>query len=162
MMEMINVQSDTKSEQSSCIYRWLCIYMLKTYRAPKCDSIKSVYDMSLRNIRYLAPCESIILLLNLICTSCSAQCSAMWSENQSGDCDITNHTSSCPGKRVIALIPVHTTKLAAFKMTVFGTHKVFRPAIRGCVAQDPPSTILCLPSKKSAFSKLAVLDLNKG
>lgn len=30
------------------------------------------------------------------------------------------------------------------------TYNVFRPAIRGWVAQDPPRTILCLPLKKSA------------
>ena len=31
-----------------------------------------------------------------------------------------------------------------------GTYKVFLPAIRGCVAHEPPSAMLCLPSKKSA------------
>src|SRR5688500_15689747 len=31
-----------------------------------------------------------------------------------------------------------------------GTYKDLRPAIRGCVAQEPPKTTLCLPSKKSA------------
>lgn len=30
------------------------------------------------------------------------------------------------------------------------THKLFLPAILGCVAHDPPSTTLCFPSKKSA------------
>jgi hypothetical protein len=30
------------------------------------------------------------------------------------------------------------------------THKLRLPAIRGCVAHDPPSTTLCFPSKKSA------------
>ena len=30
------------------------------------------------------------------------------------------------------------------------THKLLLPAILGCVAHDPPSTILCFSSKKSA------------
>lgn len=103
-------------------------------------------------------------VLNLICTTSWAadwQCSGKWSEIQSCDCDITNHSSSCPGKGVIALVPVHTTPSATFKMTGFETHKVFRPAIRECVAHDPPSITLCLPSKKSAFRTLARPDLNE-
>lgn len=30
------------------------------------------------------------------------------------------------------------------------THKLFRPAIRGCKAQLPPTTAICFPSMKSA------------
>lgn len=103
-----------------------------------------------------------LLLLNLICTSSWAadwQRFGMRSEIQSYN--ITNHTSSCPGKGVITLVPVHTTPSATFKMTVFETHKVFRPAMRGCVAHDPPSITLCLPSKKSAFRTLARLNRNE-
>jgi hypothetical protein len=36
------------------------------------------------------------------------------------------------------------------------TYKDFLPAIRGCVAQDPPRTMLCFSSKKSAIVEFVV------
>ena len=101
-----------------------------------------------------------LLLLSLVYTACWAvdwPCSAMWSD-QSFNCDITDHTSSSPGEGIIALVPIYTASSATFQVTIYGTHKVFRPATRGCVAHDPPSAILCFPSKKSAFHRLAGLD----
>jgi hypothetical protein len=36
-------------------------------------------------------------------------------------------------------------------------YNVLRPAILGSVAQEPPRTILCLPSKKSAVRKVSMI-----
>lgn len=41
------------------------------------------------------------------------------------------------------------------------TYNVFRPAIRGWVAHDPPRTILCFPSKKSAVPTYIALALER-
>ena len=68
---------------------------------------------------------------------------------------VPHQSSSSPGIRVITLIPVDTNfgKPLEIRKRRAGTvmaYKVFLPAIRGCVAQEPPSTMLCFPSKKSA------------
>lgn len=69
---------------------------------------------------------------------------------------ITHYTGTRPRERIVALVPVDAASVSAFSRSSsarsagVSTHKVLRPAMRGCVAQDPPSTTLCFPSKKSA------------
>ena len=64
---------------------------------------------------------------------------------------ITNYSCTPPNKRVVALVPVHTDCISGRCGTrSMDTYKLLLPAIRGCVAQEPPSTMLCFPSKKSA------------
>lgn len=70
--------------------------------------------------------------------------------------DIAHNTSTSPDIRIIALIPVHAAIMSVCSASLLishgSTHKVLRPARRGCVAHDPPSVMLCFPSKKSAAS----------
>lgn len=70
--------------------------------------------------------------------------------------DISHEPGSHPRKQIIALVPVNAgSKSQHIKNRVIlqlssDTYNDFRPAIRGCVAHDPPRTILCFSSKKSA------------
>lgn len=84
-------------------------------------------------------------------TSCTSRavaqtylCGSAKRENE-GCCCCLNHL------RVVALVPINARFVSEFSLQVTrNTHNVLRPAMRLCVAHDPPSTILCLPSKKSA------------
>jgi len=69
--------------------------------------------------------------------------------------EITNQSGAYPSVRIVSLVPVDTvcSPLALLiRQDPSGkkTYKLFLPAIRGCVAHDPPSTMLCFSSKKSA------------
>jgi hypothetical protein len=71
------------------------------------------------------------------------------------DLEVFNQPSTSPSIQVVALVPVDTKTSEFVTKHVFmatGTYKVFRPAMRGCVAHEPPKIMLCFPSKKSAGS----------
>lgn len=69
---------------------------------------------------------------------------------------VANKSGPGPGIRIVALVPVDadavSTGLGRWYRYGVGdsTYNVLRPAMRGWVAQEPPRTILCFPSKKSA------------
>lgn len=63
----------------------------------------------------------------------------------------SHNSRSRPRILIPALIPIDTTTISTAPQPNRGTtYKLRLPAIRGCVAQLPPNTILCFPSKKSA------------
>lgn len=69
---------------------------------------------------------------------------------------IPHQTCSSPGIGIVVLVPVDTVQLANDRTEyIFETYNVDRPAILGSVAQEPPRTMLCFPSKKSAMITLA-------
>lgn len=90
---------------------------------------------------------------------------------------IPNQAGTCPAKSVFTLVPINarqpllaipsilsssTKKYLFFIIGIYKlTHNVFRPAIRGWVAHDPPRTILCFPSKKSAVPTHTALALER-
>ena len=76
---------------------------------------------------------------------------------------IPHQTGSSPGIGIIVLIPVHTVQSANDRSRyIQETYNEDRPAILGSVAQEPPRTILCFPSKKSAMILLAAYRLLEG
>lgn len=69
---------------------------------------------------------------------------------------ITDEAGANPGVQVVTLVPVDTTLVSphpfrSHTKDLNCTYKDLRPAMRGCVAHEPPSTILCFSSKKSAI-----------
>ena len=70
---------------------------------------------------------------------------------------ISYHPGSDPGVQIVALVPIHAIELLAAGSSRNGqvSYNDFRPATRGTVAQEPPRTMLCFPSKKSA-SRISV------
>lgn len=83
--------------------------------------------------------------------------------------NVSHEPGSHPRKQVIALVPVnagpesqHTKDWVILQQLMSDTHNDFLPAIRGCVAHDPPRTILCFSSKKSAAGSHAVSQVVVG
>jgi len=71
--------------------------------------------------------------------------------------EIFDKSGTGPSVWVVALVPINTIGLLALGGVHIQHHvsyNVFLPAILGCVAQDPPSIMLCLSSKKSADQEL--------
>ena len=74
--------------------------------------------------------------------------------------DVANESGPTPRIRIVALVPIDTIICKLLEPALMDgtvTYKDLRPAIRGWVAQDPPRTILCLPSKKSAVERQVTL-----
>ena len=65
---------------------------------------------------------------------------------------VTDESGTGPRIWVVALVPVNAERGQrvdqAGELEV--SYNVLRPAMRGCVAHEPPRMMLCLPSKKSA------------
>jgi len=77
---------------------------------------------------------------------------------------VSNQSRPYPSVRIVALIPIDADRLC-YQLNRHprpgdGTYNDLRPAIRGMVAQEPPSTMLCFPSKKSATDIVRALILN--
>lgn len=69
------------------------------------------------------------------------------------------HRGSCAGtnSRCVSRVSLrHSLQIAA------STHKVLRPAMRGWVAHEPPRTMLCFPSKKSAVGVSSAMLAREG
>jgi hypothetical protein len=78
---------------------------------------------------------------------------------------VTDQPRSGPCIWVVALVPVDALRqgwlvksdaASPLRGGEGRTYKDFRPATRVCVAQEPPRTTLCLPSKKSATGGFGV------
>ena len=87
--------------------------------------------------------------------------------------NVTDKSSPGPGVGVVALVPVDAISQESQPVRKVGkerwearrrdrAYKDFRPAMRGWVAQEPPSTMLCFSSKKSAGISVTLAAVRDG
>lgn len=66
---------------------------------------------------------------------------------------IPDESGTVPSIQIVTLVPIDAdVHVSHTQMENLGsnTYNDLRPAIRGCVAQEPPRVMLCFSSKKSA------------